>query len=209
MSTERRQSARTLRDSEGRVVCSCGCGRHPAPPRRTWFSDACVESWREKNDPAYIRRKVFERDRGICSLCGCDADEEYDKWQAARAEINRLADRLMHNRRFNVVWNQGRWQFAADPVPVDWKAGIAYRKYLLAKWGPPGQWTAGRSTGWDADHIIPVVEGGGLCGLENYRTLCHPCHKRVTAELAKRRAAARRGAAVVQTIESLPLFETT
>jgi 5-methylcytosine-specific restriction endonuclease McrA len=45
---------------------------------------------------------------------------------------------------------------------------------------------------WDADHIVPVIEGGGECGLSNLRTLCRDCHKRVTAELAKRRALARR-----------------
>jgi 5-methylcytosine-specific restriction endonuclease McrA len=44
------------------------------------------------------------------------------------------------------------------------------------------------------DHIVPVVEGGGACGLENLRTLCKPCHKRVTAELAGRRAVAKRKA---------------
>lgn len=36
---------------------------------------------------------------------------------------------------------------------------------------------------WAADHILPVVEGGGECGLENMRTLCLWCHKKVTAEL--------------------------
>ena len=33
---------------------------------------------------------------------------------------------------------------------------------------------------WDADHIIPVKDGGGQCGLENIRTLCILCHKNVT-----------------------------
>jgi len=33
---------------------------------------------------------------------------------------------------------------------------------------------------WDADHIIPVKDGGGLCGLENMRTLCISCHKIIT-----------------------------
>jgi len=41
---------------------------------------------------------------------------------------------------------------------------------------------------WEADHIIPVCEGGGCCGLENYQTLCLRCHKKETAELSKRRA---------------------
>lgn len=45
---------------------------------------------------------------------------------------------------------------------------------------------------WQADHIVPVVEGGGLCGLENYRTLCLACHKRESAALAGRLASARK-----------------
>jgi len=51
-----------------------------------------------------------------------------------------------------------------------------------------------RGTGdlWQADHIVPVIEGGGECGLDNYRTLCTACHKEETAALAGRRAAARR-----------------
>lgn len=39
---------------------------------------------------------------------------------------------------------------------------------------------------WEMDHILPVVEGGGACGLDNLRTLCRDCHKRVTAELRVR-----------------------
>ena len=33
---------------------------------------------------------------------------------------------------------------------------------------------------WDADHIVRVADGGGLCGLDNMRTLCIPCHKIIT-----------------------------
>ena len=47
---------------------------------------------------------------------------------------------------------------------------------------------------WDADHIVPVIEGGGLCGLDGYRTLCRPCHRGVTAELRGRLALRRREA---------------
>lgn len=45
---------------------------------------------------------------------------------------------------------------------------------------------------YEIDHIVPVCEGGGCCGLDNLRTLCFVCHSRVTAELSKRRAAERR-----------------
>lgn len=44
-----------------------------------------------------------------------------------------------------------------------------------------------RSSLWDADHIVPVVEGGGECDLSNIRTLCLRCHRQVTAELRQRR----------------------
>jgi 5-methylcytosine-specific restriction endonuclease McrA len=33
---------------------------------------------------------------------------------------------------------------------------------------------------WDADHIVPVKDGGGQCGMENIRTLCMRCHKTIT-----------------------------
>ena len=47
---------------------------------------------------------------------------------------------------------------------------------------------------WHADHIVPVCEGGGGCGLDNMRTLCVQHHKEVTKLLAARRAAARKAA---------------
>ena len=46
----------------------------------------------------------------------------------------------------------------------------------------------GRKTrDWEADHIIPVAEGGGGCTLENFQTLCYDCHKRKTGEQARRK----------------------
>ncbi len=45
---------------------------------------------------------------------------------------------------------------------------------------------------WDADHILPVAEGGGECDLANLRTLCIPCHRRATEELRERMRRRRR-----------------
>jgi 5-methylcytosine-specific restriction protein A len=55
----------------------------------------------------------------------------------------------------------------------------------------------GRSSSdwWDADHIVPVIEGGGECDLANFRTLCLPCHKKVTRELRHRLVVNRKDAA--------------
>jgi 5-methylcytosine-specific restriction endonuclease McrA len=56
----------------------------------------------------------------------------------------------------------------------DWGLGSRLRKSL-----------------WDADHIVPVAEGGGECDLTNLRTLCLKCHRQATSELRKRLGSAR------------------
>ncbi len=57
------------------------------------------------------------------------------------------------------------------------------RAELLARWGLK---RVTRRSLWDADHILPVAEGGGECDLANIRTLCLVCHRRATAELRLR-----------------------
>lgn len=70
-----------------------------------------------------------------------------------------------------------------------------YRPFNLLRFGHPPQdgFPPRRVLGaFDMDHIVPVCEGGGACGLDNLRTLCRPCHRAETAKLAARRAAARK-----------------
>jgi 5-methylcytosine-specific restriction endonuclease McrA len=52
---------------------------------------------------------------------------------------------------------------------------------------------------WDADHIVPVAEGGGECDLANMRTLCLRCHRAATATLLQRLSGARTRACRVPT----------
>ena len=47
---------------------------------------------------------------------------------------------------------------------------------------------------WEADHIVPVAEGGGESDLSNFQTLCTPCHAKKTKEQERRAAQARRAA---------------
>ena len=58
------------------------------------------------------------------------------------------------------------------------------RAETLAMWGLAS--IQARRSLWDADHILPVAEGGGQCDLDNLRTLCLPCHREVTADLRRR-----------------------
>jgi 5-methylcytosine-specific restriction enzyme A len=57
------------------------------------------------------------------------------------------------------------------------------RAALMNHWGLK---VRRRRSLWDADHILPVTEGGGECDLENMRTLCLRCHRIATADLRER-----------------------
>ena len=57
------------------------------------------------------------------------------------------------------------------------------RRSLLEHWGLKKY---SRKSLWDADHILPVAEGGGECDLANIRTLCLRCHRTATMELIER-----------------------
>ncbi len=134
----------------GRNLCRW-CNLEVPKGRQTFCSNWCVEEWRLRTDPGYLRERVLERDHGVCAQCAVDC-------LAAWRHLKRL-----HG---------------------------AARLKALAQWGlPPGAKL--RKSLWDADHIIPVVEGGGECDLENIRTLCLRCHRQVTAALRARRLAAK------------------
>jgi 5-methylcytosine-specific restriction enzyme A len=60
-----------------------------------------------------------------------------------------------------------------------------HKARLLQRWGLK---TLNRRTLWDADHIVPVAEGGGACDLSNIRTLCLICHREATRQLRERLA---------------------
>lgn len=63
------------------------------------------------------------------------------------------------------------------------KMPFGRRAIALKQWGlKPRQ----RTSLWDADHVLPVSQGGGECDLDNLRTLCLHCHRKVTAELRRR-----------------------
>lgn len=59
------------------------------------------------------------------------------------------------------------------------KLDFAARRRFEKEWGR-------RKHLWDADHIVPVAEGGGECDLSNMRTLCIKCHREATAALRQR-----------------------
>ncbi len=63
------------------------------------------------------------------------------------------------------------------------KLDFAARRQFLKKWKLSEN---SRKSLWDADHVLPVAEGGGQCDLSNMRTLCLLCHREATARLRER-----------------------
>lgn len=170
-------------------------------------------SWRERNDPAFIRSRILERDKGICALCGCDADKEFaavkEQHQEARRLLSWLENRaneelrkqhgwkVRHNEILPMLWPEAVLKTSQGHPYMDFDKLHRLREKELRHWcteALTAGWSLHRHEGWDVDHIVPVIEGGGQCGLEGLRTLCHPCHKAVTRELAAKRASQRRSA---------------
>ena len=163
MSTRRSTPNNSIKDPSGKgYLCSCGCGKKPIAPKRNWFSPECVHRGRMRSDPGYVRQQVFERDKGCCANCGRDVEKL--------------------RRRFHRLYMETKG-ISARAVYPSAHYGL-HRVRHLSKWHEVSRFPDLSRSWWDADHIIEVVRGGGECGLDNYQTLCVPCHKTKTARLA-------------------------
>jgi 5-methylcytosine-specific restriction protein A len=143
--------------------------------RKSFCSNECVEGWKIRSDSTFVRIKLFERDKGICALCGQDC-------RAIVEELERL-DYEHRSRWARSCWGQSRYRESVKENP-------ALMEKLSELKIPPHRYLKRHRYGiWDADHIVPVVEGGGEArSLDAFRTLCCRCHKAETAALRKRRA---------------------
>ena len=158
------------RGPDGKNICRYCHGTVPRP-RIYWCSAACVDAAYLRCDPKVQRRKVEERDHGVCAVCGLDTG----------------AVQEAYNRALNAVG------LAAGRYSEPHKA-VAERMRALriaSSQGKHWAWDIGHL--WEMDHIVPVIEGGDEIDdvLSNLRTLCIPCHKRATKDLAGRRARER------------------
>jgi 5-methylcytosine-specific restriction protein A len=83
-----------------------------------------------------------------------------------------------------------RRTFCSDACVHEWRlrSSASYLRECVYKRDKGICALCGKKKKWEADHIVPVVEGGDS-NLENIRTLCIKCHRRETAELRKRRDA--------------------
>eukprot|EP00039_Didymoeca_costata_P014284 m.229012 g.229012 ORF g.229012 m.229012 type:complete len:1110 (+) comp15985_c0_seq10:264-3593(+) len=124
-----------------------------------------------------IRRRLLELEGGICQLCGLNTRDLYDSLKALESEADRVETVMKTPFR------------KLDPLAIS----------KLCKHP-----TAGKL--WQADHIIPVSEGGGECDLTNYRTLCTICHHKETNKLIPQQKARKKVSAAAGTRDIRSFF---
>lgn len=125
-----------------------------------------------------------KRERGACRWCGAEVPKgRFTFCRAACVHEWKLRTDPGYLRE--QVFGRDRGVCAACGVDTEAlrkdkrKLDYAARRQFEKDWGL-------RRNLWDADHIVPVAEGGGECDLSNMRTLCLPCHRAATAELRRR-----------------------
>lgn len=135
-----------LGKTEDGFTCCRWCKKAVTPPRRTICSEECAHELKIRTSGRYLRRCVYKRDKGLCSVCNQDTKLISQK----ALSIENIDARNIYLKENEIPLKRKIWK---------------------------------RKNGgglWDADHIIPVKDGGGLCGIDNIRTLCIPCHKKKT-----------------------------
>jgi 5-methylcytosine-specific restriction protein A len=159
----------------GRPLCRW-CGQETKPPRRTFCSDPCVREHQIRSNPGYARKLVGQRDRGVCQICRLDTAKLKRIVDALNRTVHRITG-VTEEKKRRAEWRINRLR---ERFPWAFEKPSVYRRLSL------------RLHLWEMDHIVPVAEGGGSCGLENLRALCRACHLQVTRELRKRLAAKKK-----------------
>lgn len=115
LTTARRIRLGYPKGQDGRPVCRWCRGPITAQNRRLWCSQACVDQYRLRNDPQFIRAKVWERDQGICQTCGLDVQAlmahikqvrwgDAGGWAEYSAWLYRMGFTDLLNRRGGGLW---------------------------------------------------------------------------------------------------------
>ena len=140
------------------------CGETASLPENARYCDQeCFENAQIRGSnklfqSTHIRAAVFELERGVCQLCGADAHGIYTRIKGL-APSERL-NALLNLKNFHLPKSSaGVRRLTTNPEEADF---------------------------WEADHILPVAEGGGSSGLDNLRTLCRGCHAGETRKLLAR-----------------------
>ena len=120
-----------------------------------------------------------ERKRGLCRWCAIEVPKGrftfcssycVHEWKL-RTDPGYLREQVFaRDRGVCALCGLDTEALRRDKRKLDFRA----RKQFERDWG-------GRKNLWDADHILPVAQGGGECDLTNMQTLCLLCHRKKTS----------------------------
>lgn len=158
---------------DGKPLCRWCKGAVPAG-RFSWCGPACVDDYKDRYDAVHQRRQVEKRDKGVCASCQLDTE-------AFRVELKRLYHAAVPEDRYIHATLMGKQSSCLEFLA---RHGMSIRDVKFNHRGLGGF--------WQADHTIPVIEGGGGTHWNDLRTLCSACHRRETKALAARRAQQRK-----------------
>jgi len=144
-------------------------------------------------------RIALGREKKHCTWCNARITNSRTKWCSdecleafrSRCDLNHIRW-LLQQRDKGICQSCGRdTAKLTERIIRGWHhARDIKRPYSLGRFQRLKRWYRVYASGgsWEADHIVPVIEGGGCCGLDCYRTLCLRCHRAETAKLATKRA---------------------
>jgi len=149
---------------------------HEPRPDSPFCSEGCAASYAAASSQGAGRRQVYDRDRGVCAACGFDAHRLYRQIAALATGPERM--QALQRTHYPTKGDRiGR--LLRDPKEGDF---------------------------WEADHILPVEEGGGESDLSNLQTLCVPCHADKTRRQAQSSKERKRQAAAKGTADLRSFF---
>ncbi|XP_013069197.2 LOW QUALITY PROTEIN: DNA annealing helicase and endonuclease ZRANB3-like [Biomphalaria glabrata] len=136
-------------------------------PENAWqlrlCSYPCMDKYWTLTKASYCRDQIYEIEKGVCKLCQFDADNFYNRIRVTKGAKVKL--NLINKSPYSEL--------------------TAKQKQKMIEHPQAGQF-------WHVDHITPVWQGGGMCDLDNLRTLCTPCHLRITQRQAGERATVKK-----------------
>lgn len=153
-----------------RVKGECRVCSAPIPPvRRSFCSDPCRDLYYLATASDFLRFKVYARDHGVCAGCTQDCDDlERQVW--GFSTMQKMPRRKQH-RDAITRHHRERAEMSKELIKLGFMRLVSNHPVTL----------------WEADHIEPLVDGGGF-GLDNVQTLCQACHIEKTADEAHWRA---------------------
>ena len=155
---------------EGSELHGSHAGRNVSAPiqrSQLFCSGLCLSTYSQRTSSSGLRRSLASVERGVCRECNADCRQLVTRLKVLPSDD-------IDSMRAVVQ------QLAPSFLRLECTNALQ----RLLRWRTEGH-------AWHCDHIVPVYAGGGQATVENARTLCIPCHQRVSAAQAAHRAEER------------------